>query len=340
MAARLAQRGVLILLASLAFGGCTDGRVPKAPPVRFEQPQTPPPQTNAVEAAQVQFNGQTTEALNFVIKNGDLVAIGRPFGIMRLNVSSNAENPQFLSAGRDSIDTTFPFGKWVVDWYASGGIGMIGNFVFTSGVVGMSIFNYNDIRHPREVRRYPRENENPESENVIQDTAFVFKAIVPHPTQPIIYGIAEDFIYVYRIGNGLSATLLAKYSNSSLPLNARCCVQSATLWKNKIFVATRGALVWYDVFANGALDVGAVVDFLSAEAVTSTNNNLFVYHNPSNANPAGTAYPRGVYVFGPDGNSKALLNINDVIRMAATDNHVFVNSDNTMIRIYRINWTD
>jgi hypothetical protein len=336
MASRVRQLGVLLLLAVLA--ACTDGRVPKAAPIQI-QTYAPPPRTNAEAVQEIRFNGADVQISQMLIKTNTLFMTGKPFGLLRADIGSNQEIPSKTFAASDTITETFPFGKWVFDWYASGALAALGQYVFTSGIVGTSLFNVSETNAPREVRRYPRENENPDAVDVVQDEAFTYKAMVAHPKLPIVYGFREqDFVYTLKVNAGPTLSLVGKDAYSDVG-STKCCVRGATIWQNKVFVAFRGSLVWFDLLPSGRLEAGSEIKFLQAEAVASSKDYLFVYHNPGNANPQGTQYARGIYVFGKDGNAIALLNTEAPIVMAATNDYVYLNSDNTHLKVYKINWT-
>ncbi len=320
------------------LAACTDGRIPKADPVRMTY-DAPPPRTNVSAVQEIRFNGKDIEVSQIIVKANSLFMTGRPFGLMRADVGSNAELPQKTFAVSDTIDTTFPFGKWVFDWYASGALTVLGQFVFTSGVAGTSIFNVAETNSPVETRRYPRENEDPNSENVVQDEAYTYRGMAAHPTLPIIYGFREqDFVYTLKLSGGPKLQFIGKDSYSNVG-STKCCVRGATVWQNKVFVAFKGSLVWFDMLSNGRLDAGSEIKFLQAEAIASSPDYLFVYHNPGNANPQGVAYTRGIYVFDKKGDAVALLNTDAPLVMAATNDYLYVNSDNTHLKVYKINWT-
>lgn len=322
----------------LLLAACTDGRIPKADAVRMSYVE-PPPRTNVSAVQEIRFNGKDIEVSQITIKGNSLFMTGRPFGMMRADIGANAELPQKTFAVSDTIDTTFPFGKWVFDWYASGALGVLGQFVFTSGVAGTSVFNVAETNAPVEVRRYPRENENPNSETVVQDEAFTYRAIVAHPSLPVLYGFREqDFVYTLKLSGGPQLQLVGKDAYQDVG-NTKCCVRGATLWQNKVFVAFKGSLVWFDLLPSGRLEAGTEIKALQAEAVASSPDYLFVYHNPGNANPAGTNFTRGIYVFNKNGDAVALLNTDAPLVMAATNDYLYVNSDNTHITVYKINWT-
>jgi hypothetical protein len=332
-------RALLLLpLALSALVGCTDGRIPKADPVRMSA-QTPPPRTNVSAVQEIRFNGKDIEVAQITIKANSLYMTGRPFGLMRADIGANAELPQKTFAVADDIEAAFPFGKWVFDWYASGALSVMGPFVFTSGVAGTSVFNVGEVNAPVEVRRYPRENENPQQEKPIQDEAYTYRAMVAHPSLPILYGFREqDFVYTLKLGAGPTLPLVGKNSYGEV-CTTKCCVRGATVWQNKVFVAFKGSLVWFDLLPNGGLEAGTEIKNLQAEAIASSPDYLFVYHNPGTANPQGTAYARGVYVFNKNGDAVALLNTDAPLVMAATNDYIYINSDNTHLTVYKINWT-
>lgn len=336
MASRIQQLAGLLLTTLVV--GCTDGRIPKADPVRMST-VTPPARTNVSAVQEIRFNGKDIEVSQITLKGNSLYMTGRPFGLMRADVGANAEIPQKTFAVSDTIDTTFPFGKWVFDWYASGALAVLGQYVFTSGVAGTSLFNVGETHGPVEVRRYPRENEDPNSESVVQDEAYIYRGMVAHPTLPLLYGFREqDFVYTLKLNTGPQLQLVGKQSYSDAGAT-KCCVRGATVWQNKVFVAFKGSLVWFDMLPNGTLEAGTEIKALQAEAIASSPDYLFVYHNPGNANPEGTAYTRGIYVFNKKGDAVALLNTDAPLVMAATNDYVYINSDNTHLTVYKINWT-
>ncbi len=335
MAAKITQLIGLLLMASLS--ACTDGRIPKADAVRMNT-LTPASRTNVSAVQEIRFNGKDIEVSQIAIKGNSLFMTGRPFGMMRADIGANAELPQKTFAVSDTIDTTFPFGKWVFDWYASGALSILGQYVFTSGVAGTSLFNVGETAAPVEVRRYPRENENPASESVVQDEAYIYRGMAVHPTMPIVYGFREqDYVYTLKLTGGPQLSLVGKDSYADVG-STKCCVRGATVWQNKVFVAFKGSLVWFDMLPNGRLEAGTEIKALQAEAVASSPDYLFVYHNPGSANPAGVAYARGIYVFNKQGDAVALLNTDAPLVMAATNDYVYINSDNTHLTVYKINW--
>lgn len=332
------RRQLLALGLAGILAGCTDGRIPKADPVRMNY-TAPPPRTNVAPVQEIRFNGKDIEVMQIQVKNNSLFMTGRPFGLMRADIGANAELPQKTFAVADSIDTTFPFGKWVLDWYASGALTVLGQYIFTSGVAGTSIFNAAETHAPVETRRYPRENEDPNSENVVQDEAYIYRGMAAHPTLPIVYGFREqDYVYTLKLSSGPNLQFVGKDAYAAVG-STKCCVRGATVWQNKVFVAFKGSLVWFDLLPSGRLDAGSEIKFLQAEAVASSPDYLFVYHNPGNANPQGVPFTRGIYVFNKKGDAVALLNTDAPLVMAATNDYLYVNSDNTHLTVYKINWT-
>lgn len=331
-------RGVALTLVLVAGSGCTDDRRPEETFV--PEVQAAPPVTDVNPAAEVQFQGQETQVLTMQLRGNSLFMTGRPFGFMRWDVGANAESPHLTFAASDQIDSFAPFGKWVVDWYASGAVGLLGQFAFLSGVVGTSIVNTGETHAPVEVRRYPRENENSLSDEVIQDEAFVYRAIATHPTLPIIWGFREqDFVYTIQVGSGPSMNLIRKDSYGASGETV-CCVKSATVWRNKVFVAFTQKLVYFDIGSNGALSNPREIRTLQAQNVASTGRYLYVHHEPTFAQPDGVNYPGGIYVFDPSGQNVALLNVDSPFTFAVTsnDSHVLANEDDVQVKIYRIQW--
>lgn len=329
------KRHLGLLCAIFAAVACTDGRKPVAPPIQ-RMDATPPARTNAAAVTEIKFNGQNMEVMQMIVKSNALYLTGRPFGFMRADVGSNAEQPEKTFAIKEMIDHVM--GRWVLDWYASGALTVIGQYAVMSGVVGVSMFDLTETNSPREFRRYPRENEDTNNNNTIQDAAYTYKALVAHPSQPVLYGFREqDFVYTLGLTNGPGLRLLNKSSYAGAGAT-KCCVRGATVWKNKVFVAFRGSLVWFELGSSGSLGSGGEVKFLQAEAIASSEKYLFVYHNPGQANPQGANYARGIYVFDEAGKAVALLNTDSPRVMAATNDYVYINSDNTSVKVYKIDW--
>src|SRR5262245_2327621 len=92
---------LLVLLTLTVAWGCTDKRRP--PPRQNVYIQPLPPQT-IISRADVQFQNQTTEALQMTTKGGSLYLTGRPFGFSRWDISSNPESPQVIFAVSDEIN--------------------------------------------------------------------------------------------------------------------------------------------------------------------------------------------------------------------------------------------
>jgi hypothetical protein len=139
--------------------------------------------------AEVRFQNADTEVLAMA-NRGEVVALtGRPFGYMHWNVSADPENPRLVFAASDQIDTFAPKGRWVVDWYASGAVGLFGQYGFLSGTAGLSVISLGETSAPREVLRIPDVNPNTTTVDV-PDDPFLSK---DGETQDRIDAYEDDF---------------------------------------------------------------------------------------------------------------------------------------------------
>lgn len=310
--------------------GCTDRRAPKITPREVQYA----PQQILQNVAEVQFQESDTITLNMVTSGGSIYLTGRPFGFAKWDVSADPENPHLTFSASDRIDQFSPdppFGGWVVDYFASGAIGLFQNFAFTSGTAGLSVIDMRNSNFPVEVERYPR------GDNA-QDIAYVYKAIVRHPTRPLLYGFSEqDYLYTLDVSAAPQARLLTKgaYSNAG-PV---CCVHGATVMNDKVYVAMRSRLRVFSFAADGSLAFVSDSTLLNPVNVVSTSRFLYVQHSP-----VGSGYnrkPAGIYVFTPAGEQVAYLPVNPLVfAVSPQDSHLYTNEDDVTVQIYRIRWTN
>lgn len=333
------QLGTLVTIGVLTLQwGCTDRRTPRAAPVHLNKQVTQTITSSAKSVASVKFQNADTEVLNMVQKTGSLFLTGRPFGFSRWDVAADAENPHLTFAASDQIDTFAPNGKWVVDWYASGGLGLLGRYAFLSGSAGMSVIDIGNTNSPREVLRKPYAD--PNSDQVPRDEGFVYKAIVASPYSSVLYGFREqDYVYTLRLAGG-DVQLTRKDAYGGDGVNV-CCVRSATVFQNVVYVAFGGRLVWFFIGSDGNLEPGGETDELQAANVASTEQYLYVQHTPTYGQQQGLKNPKGIYVFDRKGDNVDYIAMNEEPRLFTVhprDSHLYFNLDNTSIEIFRIQW--
>lgn len=347
MTAMISQlRGFIYLgLLMLSLLGCTDGR-------RIEPVQdvvTPPPVdtqgigTSVLKVQRVLFDGGTTRVLAMQRQGNSLYLTGYPFAFMRWDISANAEDPTITFAAKDNI-TNFAqinkFGPWQVDWYGSGALTLFGSVAYLSGTVGTTVVDISETHVPIVTQKIPVENEDPNLTSPVQDEAFTYKAMVAHPTQPLIYGFRQqDFVYTLQVGAGGSLSLVDKAAYSAT--GTKCCVKAAAILGNKMYVAFRSSLVSFDVQSNGALTNPVEFNQYQAEYLAVSDNYLYVSHVASNAHPQGLR-PSGIYVFDKTGANVALLTMGSEIpkqfAVSQNDTHLYANIDDVQVFIYRIGW--
>jgi hypothetical protein len=330
---RQAGAVITILILTLQWG-CTDRRAPRGVPVTLSAV------SNTIssalkQVADVKFQNNDTQVTSMIQKNGSLYLTGRPFGFSRWDVSVDPESPSLTFAASDQIDTFAPKGKWVVDWYASGGLGILGRYAFMSGTAGLSIIDISETTHPVERLRIPAVD--PNSDQVSSDAAYQYKAIVPSPYGNTIFGFREqDYVYTLSVGNG-GAQLVSRdaYGGDGALV---CCVKSATVFMGKIFVAFGSRLVWFDI-NGGQLTNPGEFNELQAANVAATDRYLYVQHQPTYGQQQGLKNPRGYYVFDQNGDNVDYIASNDNPRQFAVspgDSHIFMNNTDTSVTIYRI----
>lgn len=324
-----------MFLALATAVACTDGRPGREQEQLFTNAVPPP--TTLIAAADVKFGGKATDALQMTIKGNSLFLTGRPFGFSRWEVGASPETPNLTFAASDQIDQFSPMGKWVVDWYSSGALAIVGQIAFLSGTVGTSVINMTETSKPREVQRYPALD--PNSDQVPSDEAFVYTAMVPHPTKPLLYGFRrQDFVYTVDLSQG-KMNLQARDAYGA-PGESVCCVLGATAFRNRVYVAFRDRLIFFDIQADGRLSNPKESLELAAVNVQATANYLYVQHEPTGA---GTSpHPSGIYVFDTNGENVAFFKAGNPRRFAVSsdDSHFYANVDGQSVKIFRIQWTN
>lgn len=332
------QLGVTFLLAT----ACTDNRVKREAVLK---PQRLPPEALS-PVNDVRINGKDITAFQMVSKGGALYLTGIPFFFTKWDITANPESPHptfvaaddvgsFASRAEGGGTSEYP-GMWRADYYGAGGLAVLGPYAIMSGILGTSFVNMSQTSRPVETKRYPAYTSN--MEKPPQDDRFVYQAIGVHPQLPMIYGLREqDYMVVSQVsGGGLQPVAQIPYGAGNV-----CCVKGATVYQGKLFVAMGGSLRFYELASNGALSAPVDLSTLQAVDVVSTENLLYVHHQPSYAHSAGAGNPAGIYVFDASGNTIAFLPVQPLrFAVSTNDSHLYANLDDTSVRIYRILWTN
>jgi hypothetical protein len=313
---------------------CTDRR----PKTDFPNSVHVTPPEQILPVAEVQFEGQSTEAQQMVVRGGSLFLTGRPFGFSRWDVGANAESPRLTFAASDQITTFSPypkFGFWTPDAFGQGGLEILGSTALMSGAAGLSIVDISQTHTPVEVGRHPEEKKD--NVQVTSHPDFIYSAIVSHPSLPIFYGFRqEDYVVTSRLEGGKSAVPIEKaaYGSSNV-----CCVAGAGVFANRVLVAMQGSLWVFNFLQDGRLSTPSEFDELSAVNVVAGAEYVYVQHTPTNARPNAVNHPGGIYVFDAGGNNVAFLPITPLRFAVYNDQYLYANEDNTRIRIYKMVWT-
>lgn len=289
--------------------------------------------------------------LQMMQKNGALYLVGRPIGFAKWDVASDPESPYPTFTASDNILNFVPNGKWIVDYFAGGALGVVGNLAFMSGAVGMSIVDMSRTEQPKEIGRHPFQD--PNADQVVKDAegAFSYKAIIPNPSNPgILYGFREqDYVYTLNVNysqkdivnasgktydNGPKVTPIRKEAYGP---NGVCCVTGGALFAGRAFVAFRSALWIFGISSNGALGQPSVINSLQAYNVQASDRFVYIHHVPSYS--AGISKPAGIYVFNQQGNQVAFLPVSpERFAVSNDDQYLFANVDNASVRIFRMTW--
>lgn len=327
------------LLVLIAASACTDKRTPERKmPVQIGN--LPPQTLQAV--SDIRINGQDISAFQMTQKAGALYLTGTPFFFTKWDISSDAESPHQTFVAKDDVDTFQPMGRWRPDWYASGGLAILGPYAIMSGIVGTSFVNLSQTATPVEQRRYPplQPVTSDTYESTPKDDHYTYSAIVADPTEPYVYGMREqDYMVVSQVSAaGLTNPKIVNYSQSG---GSVCCVMGATVFNHKLFVAMRGMIRVYDMLGGGNLSAPMDIPTLQAVNISSSDNKLYIQHQPTFAQAGGASRAAGIYVFDANGNSQAFLASSPKkFTVAPDDGHLYGNMDDTSVRIFRILWTN
>lgn len=336
---RTQKRFALLATTACAFTlmvttACTDRRAE----AEIQTGPTRAP-SNFLAAAEVRYNQEDTQVFQMQYKAGSLYLTGKPFAFMRWDVDSDPENPALIAAAARDINNFSPapiFGRWLVDWYGSGALAINGPYAYLSGEHGASVINQQDPSSPQESYRYPLAPQG--STEILRDPNFVFKAMIVHPSQPYVYGFQENSsVITYQIqGNRLNRVAQSFYNTFG---STTCCVQGATLFNNKIYVAFRSKLWVFDLPSGPQLAAPRVIDRLNAVNVAASDSLLYVQHEPTQAISAGTGLAAGIYVFDSNGANLQYIALRPLVfAVSGDDRHIFANIDDRAVKIFRMNW--
>ncbi len=305
-------RSTVLAVSLLLASACTDSRTAQSKPLQFKQVFSNNNPTMQKIAA-VRFNSEDTEITQMTRVGNMIHMVGYPFAYSAWNIDS-PETPN-LSYDIGSQLADFPIKlPWRTDWYASGAVGILGSTAVLSGTSGVSMINITQPRAAKEIFRKPPLNADGTPG---RDFAYVYSAIVPHPTQAMWYGFSQqENVYTIAVGqNNLSVRQTASYS----PNGNVCCVRNAVYFSGTIYVAFGTRLVWFAPTQDGGLvDPGELTD-LQATSVAVSNDYVIVHHNPTSAVASGTANPKGFYYFDMNGNLAAYVPSNVVPRLFVAD---------------------
>lgn len=333
MATRITAIGFLI---ALFLTGCTNAAMPLRSGGDVHTGSA-----SATKVAELRFFQEDTTVLKMAMRGNQLHMTGMPHGYAAVDIAtdpelSDASGNYKLFVAAENLDLFSPdppFGGWIVNYFADGALGFSGRFAFMSGQAGMSVIDLNNIRSPQEVGRRPGLNSDGDQP---QDLAYVYKAIVAHPTKPILYGFAaQDYIYKVNISspNNPTASVLRPISASG---GTVCCVTGATVFNGLIYVAMRGGMKVMRINADDSLsDVGESTT-MQATNISSTASYLYVHHESLSG--VSSSRSSGLYIFDKAGRQVKYLPIRPKSFAVHPNNtHIYANENNAMMSIYRIN---
>lgn len=323
---------VVGLLLSVLLGACTDRR----PKPQTTRSSTVNSNTGPLEEiAAVYYDDQDTTVVSMATSGNSLFLTGYPFIFSRWDIGAEPENPKLLASAKKDIfnfSPDPPFGGWTVDYFGIGGLAVRNGFAYSSGKAGTSVINVANSNFLQEVGRYPGLTSKGEQP---QDVAFMYKAIVPHPTDSsILFGFSESD-KVYTLGtNGRQLAL-----QGAVPYQAGsnvCCVEAATSFNGSIYVAMRSYL--WRLQANGtSLQSLGKNNKLQPVNVVSTQRFLYVHHRPVAGSFSGL--DAGIYVFDISGRLVQYFPLDPLIfTVHPSDAYLYANVDDLSVKIYRILW--
>jgi len=342
------QHRIIAATLLLLLAACTDGRSPLVVQEASNLPNTGP----LLQVANVQFGGQNTAVNQMQVAYGSLFLTGTPFVFARWDITASPESPHQTFAASDNVSAFSPdppFGGWIVSEFGAGAMGIFGNFALTSGSFGASVIQVGpSVQTAQEVARYPMLGANGDQ---AADVSFEFKAAVPIPSSPYIYGFTEqDGVYLLNASNpanisriplNLPNSVILPYSNNG-PV---CCATGAALLGNKIFLGMRSQLwvitVSQATATNGVpFTLGRVASLPGAMAslnpvgVFATNRYVYIHHELI---PGSNGARPGIYVFDQNFNQVNFFPIQPLsFAVSPDDVHVYSNEDDLSVKIYRL----
>jgi hypothetical protein len=346
----MAARKILSCIATFIVGAilciqvaCTDREATAAFPTTFNPASAT---TGSLQyMANIQFEGFTTDVDQMIMVGSTMFLTGTPFGFMRLDIgpnSANALSPTLTFDAKDNMTAFSPYpgnpslGFWDPTELASNALAVIGPFSIMSGTFGASLVNISQTNMPVEVYRYPL----PQNQNQGADAAFEWNAVVAHPTLPLLYAFRQqDYMMTYNVTTTAPyLTLAGEYPYSSS--GTVCCVAGGTEFMNMVALAMTTRIWFFNMGTDGSLSNWVESDALQATAIAASADHLYIYHSPSESNPNGAAYPRGIYAINESGNADAYFPVENVQVFAVSqdNNYLFDNEDDTQIKIYQLNW--
>ncbi len=335
----------LALIFILALSACTDNRTPLRTQGSRLSRAVAQTLTKVGDLRGTAANGSAVDISTYQMfgKGSNIFLTGAgngapALGFSRWNITADQERPSVVFSVAEQIDsfTEKTTKNWSPSYYAAGALSIVGSWAYMSGSAGMSVVDMSDI-HPKEAVRFPA---SPNIE-INRDENFVYKAIVAHPTLPLLYGFREQDYQYNLSASGANVKILGKvpYAGTNETV---CCVTGATVFQNQVYVAFTHALWIYKFGPQGQLTDLSIDDNFQAAGIASTNDKLYVLHQPAKAPKAGGENnPAGIYVFDLNGGQVAYLPIQPSTFAVSPDNsHIYANMDETSVSIYRINWNN
>jgi hypothetical protein len=289
--------------------------------------------------AEIQYQGNDMQTSTMYQANGNLYLVGTPYVYMGMNISSSPENPTFLFAAAAMTDSFDPLGGFLADNFGSYSQTVFQQYGLLSGMAGVSVINLSNTSSPQEVERVPGIDSGGQN----NAPAYVFKAMVNDPSLPIVYGFNQTS-GAYQINmQTTSQQVPAMLETNFFPYSqsgAVCCVYSAALFQNDIYVGFQNQMWVYPVAQGGGLGTPKVNSQLQATNVQATAHAVYVQHQSTTASLGGSISP-GIYVFEANGQVAGFLPVSPLLfAVDPTDTYLYtVEQDNSHVNIYSINWS-
>lgn len=333
----------LVLIFTLALTACTDKRTPLHTQGSRLSRAVAQTLTKVGDLRGTSANGSAVDISTYQMfgKGSNIYLTGAgngapALGFSRWNITADKERPSVVFSVAEQLDsfTEKTTKNWSPAFYAAGALSIVGNWAYMSGSAGMSVVDMSDI-HPKEAVRFPA---SPDIQ-INRDENYVYKAIVAHPTLPLLYGFREQDYQYTLSASGANVKILGKnpYAGTGETV---CCVMGATVFQNQVYVAFTHALWIFKFGPKGELAELTIDDNFQATGITSTGDKLYIMHQPAKApKVGGENNPAGIYVFDSSGNEANYLAIQPSVFAVSSDNsHLYANMDETSVTIYRINW--